>query len=311
MIMFVKVLSISKSYHCTKGALCSLLLLLCFCTRAQNNLLMEAQELTNSKQFDKAIPLLDKVILHAETKDDPASWHIRSYAYLQAFKLSGTSVSNARKSAMLDISVKSAEQSMLLDKDNTYRDNNLGFIKGAAAGYYKLCISYLQDSLESQKSEECYNKYRKNTMLVNPGFDLREKDIEYYKAIGSIYSENYMKYNFNQKYGDVAKTALLKVLELDPKNIAANINLGILYYNQGATLMRMSDYDMDLAQLDIVQENAKKIFKQSLPFMIRVYELDPKNKKALEGLQGIYSALMDEEKANEFKLKKEALTDQK
>ena len=71
-----------------------------------------------------------------------------------------------------------------------------------------------------------------------------------------------MRNNFNQKYGDIAKYALLKVLEIDSKNISANINLGILYYNQGATLMRMMDYDVDLAQLDVIQENAKK-FKVS------------------------------------------------
>lgn len=284
--------------------------MLCFCTKAQTNLLMEAQDLSNSRQFDKAMPLLDKVILHPETKDDPASWHIRSYVYLQSFKQAGN-LSNVQKATLLDVAVKSAEQSILLDKDNTYRENNNGFIKSAAAGYYKLCISFLQDSLDAQRSEECYNKYRKNTALVNPEFSFKEKDIEYYKATGSLFSDLYVKNNFNQKYGDIAKAALLKVLDLDPKNIAANINLGILYYNQGATLMRMSDYDMDLTQLDVVQENAKKIFKQSLPFMIKVYELDPKNKKALEGLQGIYSALMDDEKANEFKLKKEALNDQK
>lgn len=293
-----------------KSSLCCVLVLLCFCTKAQTNLLMEAQDLSNSRQFDKAMPLLDKVILHPETKDDPASWHIRSYVYLQSFKQAGN-LSNAQRATLLDVAVKSAEQSMLLDKDNTYRENNNGFIKSAAAGYYKLCISFLQDSLDAQRSEECYNKYRKNTALVNPEFSFKEKDIEYYKATGSLFSDLYVKNNFNQKYGDIAKTALLKVLDLDPKNIAANINLGILYYNQGATLMRMSDYDMDLTQLDVVQENAKKIFKQSLPFMIKVYELDPKNKKALEGLQGIYSALMDDEKANEFKLKKEALNDQK
>lgn len=293
-----------------KSSLCCVLLLLCFCAKAQTNLLMEAQDLSNSRQFDKAMPLLDKVILHPETKDDPASWHIRSYVYLQSFKQAGN-LSNAQKVTLLDVAVKSAEQSMLLDKDNTYRENNNGFIKSAAAGYYKLCISFLQDSLDAQRSEECYNKYRKNTALVNPEFSFKEKDIEYYKATGSLFSDLYVKNNFNQKYGDIAKAALLKVLDLDPKNIAANINLGILYYNQGATLMRMSDYDMDLTQLDVVQENAKKIFKQSLPFMIKVYELDPKNKKALEGLQGIYSALMDDEKANEFKLKKEALNDQK
>ncbi len=270
---------------------------------------MEAQDLCNSKQFDKVIPIIDKVILHPETKNDPASWHFRSYAYLQYYKQVG--LNNSSRVSLLDTSVRSAVQSIILDKDNTYKDNNVAFIKNAATCYYKLCITLLQDSLNPTKSEACYLKYRKYTAVFNPEFDFKEKDIEYYKATGSLFADMYVKNNFNQKYGDIAKVALQKVLELDPKNIAANINLGILYYNQGATLMRMMDYDVDLAQLDVIQENAKKLFKQSLPFMIKVYELDPKNKKALESLQGSYSALMDEEKANEFKQKKEALTEQK
>ena len=45
--------------------------------------------------------------------------------------------------------------------------------------------------------------------------------------------------------------------------------------------------------------------------MMKVYELDPKAERALESLQGIYSALLDDVKANEFKQKKEALEKQK
>jgi hypothetical protein len=32
--------------------------------------------------------------------------------------------------------------------------------------------------------------------------------------MGGIFEDMYMKNNFNQKYGDVAKTALLKVLDI-------------------------------------------------------------------------------------------------
>ena len=99
---------------------------------------------------------------------------------------------------------------------------------------------------------------------------MKAKDIEYYSATGAIFSELYINKNFDPKYGDVAKASLLKVLEMDPKNIKANLNLGVLYYNQGATLMRQMDYDVDLSQLDVIQENAKKLFKQSLPFMTKV-----------------------------------------
>lgn len=298
-------LKVSKSYPYVKNILCFLMLVIWHNQYAQNDLLFDAQKLCNEKNYEQAIPLLEKVIVHPETKGDPASWHIRSYAYLQTYKQSGPT--NTAKISLLDTAISSALVSISLDSAKGYSDNNYAFIKNGAATYYKLGTILLQDSLNTGKSEIFYQKYKKYTAIINPSFDFKQKDIEYYNTMGSIFADQYMRNNFDQKHGDIAKMALLKVLELDSKNISANINLGILYYNQGATLMRMMDYDVDLSQLDVIQENAKKLFKQSLPFMIKVYELDPKAEKALESLQGIYSALLDEEKANEFKQKKEAL----
>lgn len=294
-----------KSYHYIKNSLVILFCLISFVQFAQTDKLFEAQTLCQEKKFDQAIPIIDQVIIHPETSNDPAAWHIRSYSYLQFYKQQGAG--NTAQINLLDTAMSSGLKSIALDKNNEYKDNNNAFIKNGAALYYKICTVQLQDSLNNEKAEDFYLKYKKYTAIISPDFDLKSKDIEFYNTMGSLFADMYMKNNFNQKYGDVAKTALLKVLDIDHKNIKANINLGILYYNQGATLMRMMDYDVDLAQLDVIQENAKKLFKQSLPFMIKVYELDPKAEKALESLQGIYSALLDEEKANEFKLKKEAL----
>ncbi|MBC7695121.1 MAG: hypothetical protein H7141_06715 [Burkholderiales bacterium] len=301
-------LTVSKPYNYIKSIICFLLLVVCHKQYAQTDLLFDAQKLCNEKNYEQAIPMLEKIIVHPETKNDPASWHIRSYAYLQTYKQTGPA--NISKVHLLDTSMASALMSMKLDTAKGYFENNNAFVKNGAATFYKISTILLQDSLNTVKSEQFYSNYKKYTTIVNPNFDFKSKDIEYFNTTGSIFADLYMKNNFNQKYGDIAKTALLKVLELDNKNISANINLGILYYNQGATLMRMMDYDVDLAQLDVIQENAKKLFKQSLPFMIKVYELDPKAEKALESLQGIYSALLDEEKANEFKQKKEALNKQ-
>lgn len=299
----------SKSYHYLKSSICFLFLIVCHNQYAQTDLLMDAQKLCNEKKFNEAIPLIEKVIINPETKSDPASWHIRSYSYIQSYKQFGPS--NTSKINLLDTALSSALISMKLDTTNEFLENNKSFIKFGAGAYYKISTVLLQDSLNNVKSEKFYNTYKKYTTLINPTFDFKQKDIEYYNATGGFFADMYMKNNFNQKYGDIAKSALLKVLDLDSKNISANINLGVLYYNQGATLMRMMDYDVDLAQLDVIQENAKKLFKQSLPFMIKVYELDPKAERALESLQGIYSALLDDEKANEFKQKKEALNKQK
>lgn len=295
----------SKSYRYLKNTICFLAICFAQISIGQNDLLMEAQKLCQEKNYTQAIVVIDKVITNTETKNDPAAWHIRGYAYIQAYKQLG--VGNTSKLFMLDTAMVSTIKSISLDANKEYYENNIAFIKNGASTYYKLCTILLQDSLNEVKSEKYYQNYKKYTAIYDPSFDFKPQDIKYYTTKGSIYGDQYVKNNFNQKYGDIAKTALLKVLELDPKNVSANMNLGILYYNQGATLMRMMDYDIDLAQLDVIQENAKKLFKQSLPFMIKVYELDPKAEKALEGLEGIYNALLDDAKANEFKQKKEEI----
>ena len=302
-------LTVLKSYRYIKGSLCFLFMIVCHSQYAQTDMLFDAQKLCNEKKFDQAIPLIEKVIINPETKNDPAAWHIRAYAYIQSYKQAGSF--NITKINLLDTAMVSALKSIQLDSAKGYLENNNAFIKNGAVSYYKISTILLQDSSNNVKSEKFYSTYKKYTTLVNPSFDFKQKDIEYYNATGGFFAELYMKNNFNQKYGDIAKFALLKVLDLDNKNISANINLGVLYYNQGATLMQMMDYDVDLAQLDVIQENAKKLFKQSLPFMIKVYELDPKAERALESLQGIYSALLDDAKANEFKQKKEALNKEK
>lgn len=298
-------LTVSKSYHYLKNSICFLLLIVCHSQYAQTDLLIEAQNLCSEKKFDQALPLIEKIITNAETKNEASAWHIRAFAFIQAYKQTGQY--NISKISLLDTSMSSTLRSMQLDTANEFTANNNSFIKFGAGAYYKISSILLTDSLNSVKSEQFYLKFKKYTKIFDPNFDFKQKDISYYNTTGSTFEDLYMKNNFNQKYGDVVKSALLKVLEIDNKNISANINLGILYYNQGATLMRMTDYDVDLAQLEVIQENAKKLFKQSLPFMIKVYELDPKAEKALESLQGIYSALFDDVKANEFKQKKEAL----
>lgn len=282
-----------------------LMAILCLNSFAQNDSLFKAQTLCNEKKFSQAIKVIDKVILNSETDKDPASWHIRAYAYLQSYKQAGSG--NTSKVSLLDTAMYSTLKSLKYDSKSEYKENNLAFLKNGAASYYKLCLIILQDSLNPIRSEKFYFEYKRYTNILNPTLNLSLKDVEYYNAAGGLFGDLYTKNNFKKKYGDFAKTALLKVLEIDSKNISANINLGILYYNQGATLMRELDYDAQLDQLEIVQENAKKLFKQSLPFMMKVYELQPKDARAIEGIEGIYSALLDEEKANEFKQKKEAL----
>jgi tetratricopeptide (TPR) repeat protein len=94
---------------------------------------------------------------------------------------------------------------------------------------------------------------------------------------------------------------------MDPNNISANYNLGIIYYNEGVEIVNNMDYSLDLFELNAVQDKIIELFKESLPYMTKAYELNPKRRETLIGLQGIYFSLNDIEKSEAFKQELEAL----
>ena len=298
-------ITVSKSYRCIKSSICFLCCLIWHNQYAQNDSLFKAQGLCNEKKFDQAIQIIDKVVLNPETKGDAAAWHIRAFAYLQSYNQSGKY--NTSKIHLLDTAVQSAVRSIQIDKDGEYKTLNTTFIENSSKKLFNLCIVLMKDSLNYVKSDFYYNKFKKITSIIKPDFNFKEKDLEFYNGTGSTFVDLYLKNKSKKEYQDIAKLSLLKALEIDPKNISANINLGVLFYNEGVELMNKLEYDIDLSQLDVVQENAKKLFKQSLPFMNKVYELQPKDARAIDGLEGIYHALNDGEMENFFKQKKEAL----
>jgi hypothetical protein len=271
-------------------------------TFAQVDLLNRAQSLYQAKNFEAAKSAVDSAITHEDVKTDGVAWHIKAFIY---FELSKKYDRYKLNSAYRDSSIKSATISSSFKPETSVLEKNKGLIKKQAEAYYNMCIKLLYDSLNYSNCSQAYRNYKELYRTVDSAFDFRAKDIEFYSAVGSLYSDLFNKDNSKLEYGEVGKVALMKVLELDPKSISANINLGIIYYNQGVNLINSMAIDTPLDKLEVIQDNSTKLFKQSLPFMNNVYQLDPRNLKALESLRQIYQALNDTEKSLEFNKKLE------
>jgi tetratricopeptide (TPR) repeat protein len=261
-------------------------------------LIMKAQDCYLAKDFDCAKRAIDSAMLYNDARTDAHAWQTKAFVYYElAKKLDGLKLN----SPLRDSSIKAAQISHSLKADPA----NMAIIKKQAEKYYNLCIKLLYDSLNYNNSSTAYKRYKELYYLVDSTFDFRSKDIEFYSAVGSQFSDLFNQNNTKVEYGEVGKISLMKVIELDPKNISANINLGIIYYNQGVNLINSMDLDTPLDKLEVIQDNSAKLFKQSLPFMNKVYQLDPKNLKALESLRQIYQALNEPEKSLEFNKKLE------
>lgn len=283
-----------------RNLLPGILMLLAVSGFAQVDKLNRAKQLLDAKDADHAIPAIDSVVKHPDTKNDPMAWTVRAFIYFEKYKRSERLKLN---SSLRDTVVSSLKKSMKLKPDEEIIGNNKKLITTIASGYYNLAKTLLQDSLDDARSLKAYTRFREVFLLGDPTANMMAKDIEYNLAVGSIYSDIFINDNTNLKSQNVAKVALLKVLDMQPDNAAANINLGLMYYNQAVNLSKSMGYDTDISQIDIVQENIVKLAKQAEQFILKVYKTDPKNTKAVEALYYIYRMLLETKKSEEFKQK--------
>ena len=267
---------------------------------AQIDKLNRAITLHQSKNADAARLVIDSVIRHAETKGDPMVWTTRAYIYFEIYKRSEKSKLN---SPLRDTIISSVKQSNALKPDADYQNNNNKLIYNLAVGLYNISINILQDSINAERSLKAYNRSKELTKTVKPDSVFTKADVEYYNTVGAIYSDIFNRDNNDTKAQETAKVALLKVLELQPDNVRANLNLGIMYYNQAVNLGKTLDYGADISQIDVIQESMIKLAKKSEQLIDRVYKKDPKNLKAVEALYFIYRMLNDYAKTDEFNKK--------
>ena len=279
----------------------STLLLLSIGVYSQEEKLYRARVLLDSKipaNIELARLCVDSLVLDSVTKDDFISWTLRSFIYFDIYK---RTEKNKLNSDLRDTIVSSILKSNRLNPDETYAGNNKKLLQYIGAGYFNLAKKMLEDSVNEEKSLIAFNRFKEIYKILEPDINFKQKDIEYNLTIGSIFSEFFIKDNNNTKAQNTAKVALLKVIELDPSNESANINLGLMYYNQAVNLSKELDYGADFTQIDFIQENMIKLAKQSEQFIFKVYSKNNKNVRSVEALFYLYRMLLDEPKSDEFK----------
>lgn len=275
-------------------------LLLTAAARAQEEKLMRAQQLLKSKQSDLALVVIDSVIAHPQTREDFVSWTTRAFIYFDLYKRNDKF---KLQSPLRDSIISSVLKSERLKPDSIFRKQNRSLLTNIAAGYYNLGKTYLQDSLDHKQSQFAYDKYKEVYRMADPSANFNMRDIEYNLAVGSIFLDVFMKDTKNTEAGDVAKLSLLRVLETQPDNHSALLNMGLMYYNQAAFLTQSMSYETDLESIDAVQDNLVKLARQAEQFVVKVYNEDNKNEKAVQALYFIYRMLLDFKKSDEFKAK--------
>lgn len=282
-------------------------------SNAQMNKLLEAFDCYQNRDFVCAKNKIDSVVIHPETKDEPHAWSVRAYIYYQYFKMYEYKMYNSN---YRNISIESALKSQSLSPDPEIETENKRLLKTLAETYFNQIKIYLYDSLDFDKCMVLYDNYKSLYQKVEPSINFKDKDIEFYLSVGGQFvttiknlldSDTVISENVFNQYLEHSKFSFNKVLEIEPNNIGALKGLAVTYYNQGAKLVKEMSYDIPIEQIEQIQDNANKYFKQALPYMQKAYEIKPDDINIVEGLTGIYLALHDNEKHLEFMRKLEKL----
>jgi tetratricopeptide (TPR) repeat protein len=283
---------------------------------SQNDKLYRAQQLAQEAKFDSALICINAASVHPETSENLATWFLKGFILKELYK---AKEGNDPRSKLRDEAIVSLIKSLELDKGSETKPITLQTVKYLSARYKNDAAMILGDTSRSRTKNidfeagiYNYNMYKKAYAYVDPSMDFTRQDVEFYIVLGDVYSgifESDMEKN--KQYFDLSKGAFEKAIALDSNDATANYHLARLYYNRAASLITQVDYGLDIVAFDNILDQSAELFKISLPYMTKAYELDPKNVNTLEGLSGIYSSLKDDEKSAKFMEEKKKLEGEK
>jgi len=119
----------------------------------------------------------------------------------------------------------------------------------------------------------------------------------FYFAQGALYDK--------LKESDKAKTSYEKAVEINPEYFDAYYNLGAIYFNNGADMLKEANNlpANKQKEYELAVKNAFAELEKALPYLEKAHEIDPKEKSTMLTLKEIYFKLRNnnEEYMTKFK----------
>ncbi len=278
-----------------------LLLLNAVVINAQQDRVSAAYSLLQSGNLDSARVMIDLAVSDSESVNDGQAWYLKGFIYKSIYnkREKSNKISPARIEAL-----NAFKRSFLIDTSVQNVSENVKNITYLATTLYNDAALSL-DTLNYKLAIDNFELFKVYYKLIDTSqANIKRNDIKFLLALASVYTQIYEKDRKGKSdFLTFSKVTYNKVLALDPNNVSAYYNMGILFYNQAVQLINQSDYDIDIVALNDIQDNSVKLFRESLPFMEKAYKLDPKRRETLLGLSGIYFSLNEKEKSDLYKQK--------
>lgn len=287
-----------------------LLILVLFQVNGQENLLKEATLALKENNLELAKTKIDELFKDETMNTNAMALYYRGGIYKEIYKQQESTDFN---STAREEAIQSLREALKNDSDGKYASTIQGSLNYLASKYYNDAGKALgMDDIT--KANDLFKNYQQIMEQIGENEKSQTKQKEYLLARGSAYTK---KYNLESdpekrsKHFEGAKNSFEQVLAMDPKNLRANYNMGVLYYNEAVNLIKTAEYDLDLLALSEMEDKSILLFKKSLPFMQTAFEIDPINESAIEGLSGIYFSLKQYDKSKELQQKLEEIKSSK
>jgi tetratricopeptide (TPR) repeat protein len=148
-----------------------------------------------------------------------------------------------------------------------------------------LMLEELSLFVNSGKSEEAISK-------LHEAIKMDPRNANLYSVLGTIQDQS----------GDMkgAAASYKKALEIDPANFDALFNLGVQEFNKAASLFNQAnkmDYATYQKQGKKIENEAKFIFKNALPYFESAHKIQPTDRATIQSLQKIHTTLGNKDEA--------------
>ena len=256
----------------------------------------------------QALEVIDRAITNSQSAKNPYAWYVRGYVYKEWYK---TFEAGNKKSKTRIDAVTYLKKSLELDTAKEYAADTRKTLKYLGATFYNDASATL-DETNYQVSIEDYNKYKECMLLAEPNYNLKKGEIDFKTVLADVYAKIFRTDSKTKaQFFGMAEETYKQVIVLDSNSRAANLNLALFYYNYGVDIINAMDVSSDIIVIENIQDQAKELFKKALPYALKSYALNSKDRRVLVCLQGIYFSLYEFDKSDEFKAKVELLDKEK
>jgi hypothetical protein len=263
---------------------------------AQESLLGQANKKYQAGDLKAARALVDQAIKDPELARAPEVWVLRGFIYKDLYKAAPA----ADADLLRDEALASLYTAVTNDKSGQFAASSRPAYMYLAKTMYNDAAHALND-LQDERAVGLYAKYKAALQRLVPDTVLRNQDIEFGNALGTVYVKRFSQDRQQLGWYDKAVAAYKGVLALDSSNYGANYNLATLYYNRGVYNIQRISADNDIPSLQQIQEASREFFTQALPYMLKAHRMNPRRKETILGLEGIHYSLQDEEQSRHYR----------